>query len=86
MITGEVGSIYPKEAGDTFDAQKDQIGTGPWELDHWTPSVELAYKHNANYWGTGGLFRPRGLPGPTGLFDPAGAVHHREVVDRSRNA
>ncbi len=30
MITGEVGSIYPKEVGDSFDAQKDQIGTGGW--------------------------------------------------------
>ncbi len=51
MITGELGSIYPKEAGDSFDAQKDQIGTGAWELDHYSPSVELAYKRNQDYWG-----------------------------------
>jgi peptide/nickel transport system substrate-binding protein len=56
MITGELGSIYPKEAGDTFDPEKDQIGTGPWMLDHFTPSVELVYKVNPNYWGSKNLF------------------------------
>src|SRR5690606_19709050 len=51
MITGELGSIYPKEAGDTFNPELDQIGTGPWVLDHFTPSVELVYKKNPDWWG-----------------------------------
>jgi ABC-type transport system substrate-binding protein len=50
MITGEVGSIYPKEIGDTFDAEKDQIGTGGWYLDRFEPSVGLYYKRNEEYW------------------------------------
>jgi ABC-type transport system substrate-binding protein len=50
MITGEVGSIYPKEYGDTFDAQKDQIGTGGWYLDRNEPSVGLYYKRHPEYW------------------------------------
>lgn len=51
MITGELGSVYPKEAGDTFDPEKDQIGTGPWMLERFTPSVELVYTRNPDYWG-----------------------------------
>lgn len=51
MTTGEVGSIYPMEAGESFDAKLDQIGTGGWMLDHFTPSVELLYKKNPEYWG-----------------------------------
>jgi ABC-type transport system substrate-binding protein len=50
MITGEVGSIYPKEIGDTFDAQQSQIGTGGWMLDRFEPSVGLYYKRNPDYW------------------------------------
>jgi peptide/nickel transport system substrate-binding protein len=50
MITGELGSIYPKEAGTTFDAKKDQIGTGAWMLDKFTPSVGLTYARNPEYW------------------------------------
>src|SRR5690606_15225638 len=51
MITGELGSVYPREAGDTFDPEKDQIGTGPWMLERFTPSVELVYRRNPDYWG-----------------------------------
>jgi ABC-type transport system substrate-binding protein len=50
MITGEVGSIYPKEYGNGFDAQKDQIGTGGWYLDKFEPSVSLNYKAHPDYW------------------------------------
>jgi ABC-type transport system substrate-binding protein len=50
MITGELGSVYPREAGDTFDAKGDQIGTGAWMLDQFTPSVTLNYKRNPEYW------------------------------------
>ncbi|HEU0073020.1 MAG TPA: ABC transporter substrate-binding protein, partial [Dehalococcoidia bacterium] len=50
MITGEVGSIYPREYGDTFQAETDQIGTGGWVLDRFEPSVGLYYKRNPEYW------------------------------------
>jgi ABC-type transport system substrate-binding protein len=50
MITGEVGSIYPMEIGDTFDAEQDQIGTGGWQLDSFEPSVSIKYKAHPNYW------------------------------------
>jgi peptide/nickel transport system substrate-binding protein len=50
MITGEVGSIYPKEYGQGFNAETDQIGTGAWFLDRFEPSVGLYYKRNPEYW------------------------------------
>ena len=50
MITGEVGSIYPKELGAGFDAQQDQIGTGGWQLDQFEPSVRIVYKAHPEYW------------------------------------
>ncbi len=49
-ITGEVASVYPKEAGDSFDSRRDQIGTGAYVLDKFTPSVETRYKRNPDYW------------------------------------
>ncbi len=56
MITGELGSIYPRESGSTFDPKTDQIGTGAWELDHFAPSIELVYRRNPTYWGKDGYF------------------------------
>jgi ABC-type transport system substrate-binding protein len=50
MITGELGSIYPKETGSTFDPKGDQIGTGGYMLDHFTSSQELVYRRNPDYW------------------------------------
>lgn len=50
MVTGEVGSIYPREIGDTFDAKETQIGTGGYQLDSFEPSVNIVYKANPNYW------------------------------------
>jgi ABC-type transport system substrate-binding protein len=50
MITGEVGSIYPKEIGETFNAEQGQIGTGGWMLDRFEPSVGLFYSKNPDYW------------------------------------
>jgi peptide/nickel transport system substrate-binding protein len=50
MITGELGSIYPREAGEGFDAKKDQIGTGAYILDRFEPSVGIYYKKNPDYW------------------------------------
>ena len=49
MITGEMGSIYPKEAGTGFDPKTTQIGTGAYMLDRFAPSVEIVYKRNPEY-------------------------------------
>jgi peptide/nickel transport system substrate-binding protein len=50
MITGELGSIYPREADNGFDPRRDQIGTGGLMLDRHVPSVSLHYKKNPDYW------------------------------------
>ena len=50
MITGEAGTIYPRETGRSFDPRKDQIGTGGFMLDKYEPSVGLTYKRNPDYW------------------------------------
>jgi len=50
MITGEIGSIYPKEAYKGFDPKLDQIGTGPYMLEKFTPSVSVVHKRNPDYW------------------------------------
>jgi ABC-type transport system substrate-binding protein len=56
MITGEVGSIYPKEASGGFDSRKQQIGTGGFILDKYEPSVSLTYKRNPDYWNKDAVF------------------------------
>jgi ABC-type transport system substrate-binding protein len=50
MVTGEIGSIYPKEAGDSFRAEMDQIGTGPFILQEFRPSVSISYRRNPEHW------------------------------------
>ncbi len=50
MITGEAGSIYPKEADSGFDPRKQQIGTGGFILDKHIPSSSLTYRRNPDYW------------------------------------
>jgi ABC-type transport system substrate-binding protein len=50
MITGEAGSIYPKEADGGFDPRKQQIGTGAYILDRHVPSSSLTYRRNPDYW------------------------------------
>jgi ABC-type transport system substrate-binding protein len=50
MITGEPGSIYPKETYEGFDPKNTQIGTGAFMLDHFSPSVEVVHKRNPAYW------------------------------------
>jgi peptide/nickel transport system substrate-binding protein len=51
MITGELGAIYPREAADgSMDPRKQQIGTGGFVLDQYTPSASLVYKRNQEYW------------------------------------
>jgi len=51
MITGELGTIQPREAFEgTFNPRLDQIGTGGFILDKWEPSIGLIYKRNPDYW------------------------------------
>ncbi|HLF78951.1 MAG TPA: ABC transporter substrate-binding protein [Dehalococcoidia bacterium] len=50
MITGEVGSVYPKEVDKGMDPRKQQIGTGGLIQDKYTPSGGLVYKRNPDYW------------------------------------
>ncbi|HEX5141371.1 MAG TPA: ABC transporter substrate-binding protein [Dehalococcoidia bacterium] len=56
MITGEVGSIYPKETDQGFDARKGQIGTGGLMLENYVPSASLTYKRNPDYWNKDAVF------------------------------
>jgi len=50
MFAGELGAIYPKESGTTFDPARDQIGTGPFELEEFQPSVRVVHKRFEEYW------------------------------------
>ena len=50
MITGEVGGIYPREAGDGFDPAKQPIGTGGYMLREHVPSSRIIFDRNPNYW------------------------------------
>src|SRR6185369_11976678 len=43
-------NIVPKEIDTTFDPKGDMIGTGPYYLDKYTPSVGFTLKRNADYW------------------------------------
>ena len=42
--------ILPKETGSTFDPRANQIGTGPFELVEYIPSVSFEYKRNLDYY------------------------------------
>jgi peptide/nickel transport system substrate-binding protein len=50
LISGEVGTIQPKEIKSGFDPAIDQIGTGGWVLDSWEPNVQFTYSRNMEYW------------------------------------
>ena len=56
MITGEVGSIYPREADQGMDPRKQQIGTGGFLQSQYTPSAGLVYKRNPDYWNKDAVF------------------------------
>jgi ABC-type transport system substrate-binding protein len=43
-------SIVPKETDTTFDIRRDMIGTGPWVLSNYTPSVGMTFSRNPDYW------------------------------------
>jgi peptide/nickel transport system substrate-binding protein len=46
-------SIVPKETDGTFDIRRDMIGTGPFVLSNYTPSVGYTYTRNPDYWEKG---------------------------------
>jgi ABC-type transport system substrate-binding protein len=43
-------NIIPKETDSTFDIRQDMIGTGPFQLSKYTPTVGFTYKRNPDYW------------------------------------
>jgi peptide/nickel transport system substrate-binding protein len=42
--------IIPKETDSTLDLRSTMVGTGPWMLTNYTPSVSFSLKRNAEYW------------------------------------
>jgi ABC-type transport system substrate-binding protein len=85
MITGELGTIQPREAYEgTFNPRQDQIGTGGYMLDRWEPSVGLTFKRNPDYWNQNepriGTLEVPIIPGsayPTGLSSfKTGQIYH----------
>jgi ABC-type transport system substrate-binding protein len=42
--------VVPKETDSTFDIRSDMIGTGPFILSNYTPSVGATLKRNPEYW------------------------------------
>jgi peptide/nickel transport system substrate-binding protein len=42
--------IIPKETDTTFDMRADMIGTGPWAMADYTPSVGFTLKRHADYY------------------------------------
>jgi peptide/nickel transport system substrate-binding protein len=42
--------MLPKETDGAFDVRGDQIGTGPFVLDKYSPSVSFTYKRNPDYY------------------------------------
>jgi peptide/nickel transport system substrate-binding protein len=45
--------IFPKEADVSYDPNKTLIGTGPWILSNYVPSVRLEYTRNPEYYEKG---------------------------------
>jgi ABC-type transport system substrate-binding protein len=43
-------AVNPKEMDTSFDPRVDMIGTGPWLMSNYTPSVGFTFKRNADYW------------------------------------
>ena len=42
--------MLPKETDDTFDNRQGMIGTGPFFLKEWVPSVKFVLERNPDYW------------------------------------
>jgi peptide/nickel transport system substrate-binding protein len=47
---GRVGIAAPAQLDDQANCATHLIGTGPFELDHWTPNLELVVVKNPHYW------------------------------------
>jgi ABC-type transport system substrate-binding protein len=47
---GIPGVVYPKETDTNFDPRFDMIGTGPFVLTSYKPSVGFTFKRNADYY------------------------------------
>jgi peptide/nickel transport system substrate-binding protein len=43
-------SIIPRETDSSFDIRHDMIGTGPWVMSEYTPSVRMNFARNPNYY------------------------------------
>lgn len=43
-------NIIPKETDSTFDIRSDMIGTGPFVLDNYSPTVGFTYRRHEEYW------------------------------------
>ena len=53
FFAGSNGSgmyIVPKETDSGLDLRGDMLGTGPWSLANYTPSVGFTLKRNPDYW------------------------------------
>lgn len=48
MSAGQM-MIMPKETGTSYDARSDMIGTGPFIMTNYTPSVSFTFKRNPEY-------------------------------------
>lgn len=42
--------MMPKETDNGFDPRGDQIGSGPWVMTEYKPSIGYTFKRNAEYW------------------------------------
>jgi len=54
-FTGNI-VVIPKEADGGFDMRRQMIGTGPYYLDNYQPSVGYTLKRNEGYWDPSGIF------------------------------
>jgi len=54
-FTGNI-VVIPKEADGGFDMRREMIGTGPYYLDNYQPSVGYTLKRNDAYWDPNGIF------------------------------
>lgn len=48
--SGQSVIIVPKETDSTFDPRGEMIGTGPWYLSNYMPSVGFTLKRNPDFW------------------------------------
>jgi peptide/nickel transport system substrate-binding protein len=98
-FTGNV-VIIPKEVESGFDIRRDMIGTGPFYLDNYTPSVSYTLKRNDAYWdANANLVDQINYPivteyaavlsqlkaGNIHLFDPAGGLRGEDIFQLKKD-